>query len=299
MTNPPNKYLLITGASGFLGWNLARVALKTWPGWTIFGAYHSTPVTIPGVDTAKLDLTDFSEMKAAFAHIQPDAVIHTAALSNPNWVQVNRSEAQRVNVTATLNLAGLCADRSVPFVFTSTDLVFDGTRAPYDEGASVSPVSVYGEQKVEAEEKILGLYPESAICRMPLMFGRGGTRNGSFMQWMLGEMRAGKELRLFTDEFRTPASGETAAKGLLLAAEKAHGFLHLGGRERVSRYKFGQLLAEVFELPQARLVRGHQADVQMAAPRPPDVALDSKMAYELGYDPLSLEDELKKLKSES
>ncbi len=299
MTNPPNKRLLITGASGFLGWNLARLALKTWPGWTIFGAFRSTPVTIHGVDTGRLDLTDFSEMKAAFAHIQPDAVIHTAALSNPNWVQVNRSEAHRVNVTATLNLVRLAAERGIPFVFTSTDLVFDGTRAPYDENASVSPISVYGEQKVEAEEKILGLYPESAICRMPLMFGRGGTRNGSFMQWMLGEMRAGKDLRLFSDEFRTPASGETAAKGLLLAVEKAHGFLHLGGRDRVSRFEFGQRLQEVFELPQAQLIQGKQADVEMAAPRPADVALDSAKAYGLGYDPLSLEDELKKLKSEN
>lgn len=299
MTNPPKKRLLITGASGFLGWNLARVALKMWPGWTIFGAYHSTPVVIPGVDTAKLDLTDFSALKTAFSFIQPDAVIHTAALSNPNWVQVNRKEAHRVNVAATLNLLGLCADQGASFVFTSTDLVFDGTGAPYDEGASVSPISVYGEQKVEAEEGILSLYPESAICRMPLMFGRGGTRNSSFMQWMLGEMRLGKDLRLFADEFRTPASGETAAKGLLLAAEKAHGLLHLGGRERVSRYEFGQLLGEVFQLPQARLIRGSQGDVEMAAPRPADVALDSQRAYDLGYDPLSLEDELKKLKSES
>ena len=178
-------------------------------------------------------------------------------------------------------------------------MVFDGTRAPYNEEASVSPVSVYGEQKVEAEEKILGLYPESAICRMPLMFGRGGTRNGSFMQWMLGEMRAGKDLRLFADEFRTPASGETAAKGLLLAAEKAHGFLHLGGRDRVSRFEFGQHLQEIFALPQAQLIRGKQSDAEMAAPRPADVALDSRKAFDLGYDPLSLEDELKKLKAES
>lgn len=295
VTSAPPKHLLITGISGFLGWNVGRVAVDTWPNWTVFGAHLTTPAAPPRVDAAKLDLTDYADLKAAFAHVQPDAVIHTAALSNPNWVQVNRAEAERVNVTATLNLAGLCADRAIPFVFTSTDLVFDGTKAPYAEDAPVSPVSVYGEQKVAAEEGIRGLYPEAAICRMPLMFGRSGTRNASFMQWMLGEMRAGKELRLFDDEFRTPASGETAATGLLLAAQQARGLLHLGGRDRVSRYEFGQILREVFAVPQARLLRASQRDVPMAAPRPADVALDSRRAYELGYDPLPLEDELKRL----
>lgn len=292
----PNKRLLITGISGFLGWNLGRIAPGAWTDWDHFGAYWTTPTALPGVDTAKLDLADYADLKAAFAHIQPDAVIHTAALSNANWVQVNRAAAQRVNVTATLNLAGLCADRAIPFVFTSTDLVFDGTDAPYAEDGLVSPVSIYGEQKVAAEEGIRSLYPPAAICRMPLMFGLSGTRNTSFMQWMLGEMQKGTPLRLFDDEFRSPASGETAAKGLLLAAQAVHGTLHLGGRERISRYEFGRRLQEVFGLPHARLERGRQADVPMAAPRPADVSLDSSKALKMGYDPLPLTDELERLK---
>ncbi|HAX78559.1 MAG TPA: NAD(P)-dependent oxidoreductase, partial [Cyanobacteria bacterium UBA11372] len=106
----------------------------------------------------------------------------------------------------------------------------------------------------------------------------------------------GKELSLFTDQFRTPASGKTAASGLLLALEKVEGILHLGGKERVSRYEFGRLMAEVFELPQDKLKACLQEDVPMPAPRPNDVSLNSEKAFALGYQPLSLREELEKLR---
>jgi dTDP-4-dehydrorhamnose reductase len=116
------------------------------------------------------------------------------------------------------------------------------------------------------------------------------------MQPFIQTLREGKELSLFTDEFRTPVSGTTAAKGLLLALEKVNGRIHLGGKERVSRYEFGRLLVEVLELPSEGLKSCQQADVKMAAPRPQDVSLDSSKAVEIGYAPLSLREELKVLK---
>ncbi len=64
----------------------------------------------------------------------------------------------------------------------------------------------------------------------------------------------------------------------------------------MSRYDFGQLMAEVLELPQERLKSCQQKDVQMAAPRPADVSLDSSMAFALGYQPLSLREELEMLR---
>ena len=137
---------------------------------------------------------------------------------------------------------------SIPYVFTSTDLVFDGLNPPYKETDPVSPVNLYGEQKVMAERGILVRYPVAAICRMPLMFGVATPPATSFMQPFMQTLREGKELSLFTDEFRTPVSGKTAAQGLLLALAIS-GIIHLGGKERVSRYDFGRLLIEVLQLP--------------------------------------------------
>jgi dTDP-4-dehydrorhamnose reductase len=289
------KKLLVTGASGFLGWNLCQLAKQEWD---VYGTYFSKAVEIPGVTLVKADLRDFQDVQRLFNEIQPAAVIHTAAQSSPNFCQTYPDESHQINVTASCNIAGLCADYAIPCAFTSTDLVFDGLNPPYRETDPVCPVNRYGEQKVMAEQGMLERYPRVAVCRMPLMFGvaQGAT---SFIQAFIKALREGQELSLFTDEFRTPVSGTTAAAGLLLALEKVEGLIHLGGKERVSRYEFGRIMADVLELPQEKLKACRQKDVPMAAPRSADVALDSSKAFALGYKPLSLREELEVLRGKA
>lgn len=286
------KKIFITGASGFLGWHLCQLSKEDWQ---VYGTYFSHPLEILGIKMLKVDLTNFQELKAIFSDIKPTAVIHTAAISQPNFCQTHPEESHAINVTASCNIAGLCAEYSLPCAFTSTDLVFDGLNAPYKETASVSPVNLYGEQKVKAEIGMLERYPLTAVCRMPLMFGMETPTAKSFIQPFIETLKAGNELKLFIDEFRTPVSGTTAAQGLLLALEKVQGLIHLGGKERISRYDFGQLLVEVLQLPDSGLKSCRQQDVKMAAPRPADVSLDSSQAFALGYQPPSLKAELEKI----
>jgi dTDP-4-dehydrorhamnose reductase len=286
------KKLLITGASGFLGWHLCQLAKTEWE---VYGTYSANFIEIPAVKILKVDLTDFTELKGVFHHIQPAAVIHTAAQSQPNYCQLHPQETYKINVIASSNIAGICADLSLPLAFTSSSLVFDGLNSPYIETDKVCPVNIYGEQKVQAELSILDKYPLAAICRMPLIFGSETPTAKSFIQPFIQTLKAGKELSLFIDEFRTPVSATTAAKGLLLALEKINGYLHLGGIQRISRYEFGQLLVEVLHLPSANIRPCYQQDVKMSAPRPADVCLNSSKAFSLGYQPLSIKAELELL----
>ncbi len=286
------KKLLVTGASGFLGWNICQEVKNEWE---IFGTAFSHPVEIEGVNIMQTDLTDYEELKRVFNEIRPEAVIHTAAAAFPNYCQENQTESRKINVDASINLAGLCADNNIPFAFTSTDLVFDGQNVPYQEEDPVGPMNVYAEQKVKAEQGVLKRYPDAAVCRMPLMFGDTWQTSKLFFQLMVNALEEGTELKLFSDEYRTPVSGRTAARGLLLALDKAHGLLHLGGRERISRYNFGLLMMDVLEVREARLVRSFQKDIIMTAPRPLDVSLDSSKAFALGYNPISLREELEML----
>ncbi|MBW4695083.1 MAG: NAD(P)-dependent oxidoreductase [Lyngbya sp. HA4199-MV5] len=284
--------LLVTGASGFLGWNLCQVATSKWD---VYGTSCSKSITIPDTTMVAIDLTDFAAMQRLFEDVQPDAVVHLAAQSSPNVCQNQPEASYRLNVTTAVNLTGLCADRDLPFAFASSEMVFDGLNAPYREGDRVSPINCYGEQKALAEVKILDRYPKAAVCRMPLMFGAVPPTASSFIQPFIQALRSGKELKLFTDEIRTPVSGTTAAKGLLLALQTAQGRLHLGGKERVSRYEFGCLMAAILSLPTASMVACRQEDVPMAANRPPDLSLDSTKAFKLGYAPPSLCAELEAL----
>ncbi|MEL7078716.1 MAG: NAD(P)-dependent oxidoreductase [Cyanobacteria bacterium J06648_1] len=287
------KKLLVTGASGFLGWNLCQLAQASWE---VHGTYFTHQVTIPGAALHQTDLTDFAALDRLFKQVDPDAVIHTAAASKPNFCQTNREAAYAINVGVAVNVARLCGERDIPCAFTSTDLVFDGQNPLYKEEDSVCPINYYGEQKAIAEQKMAEIYPQVALCRMPLMFGVPSPVSPSFLQGMVSSLKAGKEINLFTDEYRTPASGSAASQGLLLAVEKqVQGILHLGGKDRISRYDLGLLLADILDLPTDIIKPGKQADVVMVAPRSPDTSLDSSKAFALGYKPLSLREELTRI----
>jgi dTDP-4-dehydrorhamnose reductase len=288
------KKLLITGASGFLGYHLCQIAPSKYQ---VYGTYFRHCLDIANVNLSKLDLTKINELKTLFETIKPDAVIHTAAASKPNFCQTHPHKSYLINVTTSENIALLCGQDHIPCVFTSTDLVFDGLNAPYNEHSPVSPISIYGQHKAIAEQKMFQIYPKIALCRMPLMFGKATPCAHSFMQPFMAKIKGGEELSLFSDEFRTPVSANTAAKGLLLTLEKQiSGLIHLGGKERISRYNFGLLMAEVFNLSTNTIKPCSQKDVTMAAPRSPDVSMDSSYAFSLGYQPLSIREELVSLK---
>ena len=288
------KRLLITGASGFLGWNIIKRAISNW---AIFGTFFSHRVSISGCTLVQADLTKFKEMKQLFDETKPTAVIHTAAISNPDFCQQNRSESYKLNTEASINIAGLCADLQIPCLFTSSDLVFDGRYPPYSEDDEPSPVNAYGEQKALAESGMKHRYPPTVICRMPLMFGESGPVASSYIQPLIKAMTSGIEINLFTDEFRTPASGKNAAEGLMIALDKLPAIVHLGGAERISRFEFGRLVSRVFQFRQAILKPCKQKDLNMPAPRPADVSLDSSKARAMGYQPDSLAAELERLRN--
>lgn len=286
------RKLFVTGASGFLGWNLCRTALR---GWSVYGLARRNQDPIEGVELRRADLTRLNEIKEIVREIRPDAMIHAAAESNPNFCQLNPAESRAINVEATVNLASLCADMRIPFVFISSDLVFDGLKPPYTEKDDPSPISIYGEQKVEAERAVLQIYPQALVCRTALMFGDTGPGAASFIQPLINSMKEGRQLDLFIDEYRTPVSAVNAAQGILLALSKTNGILHIGGPERICRFDFAQLLRDVIGAQNAKLCPRSRQSIEMPAPRPADVSLDSSKAMALGFKPGSLRNELERL----
>lgn len=289
------KNLLITGASGFLGWNVCHAA-KT--DWNVTGTYFSHEIRIPGCELIRIDLTNYEDLKNLFKTITIDAVIHTAAVSQPNLCQINPMDSEKINVRTSQNLCSFCLEKQIPFLFTSTDQVFDGTKAPYSERIPVSPISIYGEQKVAAESSILTLYPQATICRMPLMFGDGSPVSNSFLIHLLQSIQNNKKITLFFDEYRTPTSGYNAAQGLLMVLKKKiRGIIHLGGKEKISRYEFGKKLACYCGLTTSMITPISQNSLRMKAPRPQDVSLDSSFAFDMGYTPLTITEEFDRIES--
>ena len=285
--------LLVTGASGFFGRIICKQATRKW---NVVGISHSQNISLPGVALLQADLTNENHVAYIFEKVNPGAVIHSAAAAKPDFCEVHPVASFNINVTASSLVARQCEERNIPCVFISTDLVFDGLKAPYREDDPVSPVCEYGKQKVLAEQKILGSCSKAVVVRLPLMFGSAGPGAASFIQPLIRAMMQGTELHLFTDEFRTPVSAGSAAEGIFKVMNKSGEIFHLGGLDRISRYDIGVLIKDIIRLENAVIQPCLQKNRQFAAPRPPDVSLSSSKARAYGFRPKTLMYELQELK---
>lgn len=285
--------ILITGISGFVGWHVNLLDRKDHE---IFGTYHSTPVEFPNVRTIQVDLEKKKEVDKVLNEIRPEAILHLAALSNPNTCAKNPSLSRKANVLATQHILEWCVKEKCRLIFASTDLVFDGLNPTYKEDATCHPVNVYGEHKLEAEQMIMQKMPGAAIARLPLMYGLPENEKGYLSNWV-GRLKRGEVVHAFTDEFRTQVWALDALKGMLLLAEQgAMGIYHLGGKSVFSRFDFIVKVAKALSLDSKLVHPSKQVEVQMPAQRPPDVSLDSEKAFALGYQPIQLRDFLERVK---
>lgn len=284
------KTLLLTGASGFLGYNFLQLDLSNWKVVTLINQHDLQNDNIKKV---RCDIANIASLKQILNELKPEAIVHLAAISNANYCEENIKLSFQVNVSASAVLAEWSAQHHIPFLFTSTDLVFNGEKGNYVETDVTDPLMVYGKQKAEAERLIQSVYPDACILRMPLMFGEGG----SFLLNDISKLKSGEPLNLFTDEYRSIAGGKSASIGIKQALENSRkGIYHLGGKQKLSRYDFGLMICETFGFSKSLIVSKLQSEVKTAAPRPKDVSLNSEKAYQSGYAPLNVEEELYSLK---
>jgi dTDP-4-dehydrorhamnose reductase len=222
--------ILVTGAAGLIGSYLVRTA----PRW----APHRQ---VYGMTRQDADLTNERQVEVLWDRLQPQAVVHCAALSRAGRCEADPGLAHEVNVRATRRIAELAYDR--PFVFLSSDQVFDGTKGSYVETDEVHPVNVYGETKAEAEQIVLR-NPAHTVVRVALTAGSSKTGDRSFVEDMRKACRQGQTLTLFTDEFRCPLPAGVVARAVWeLLDQERPGLYHLGGSERMSRWDIGLALA--------------------------------------------------------
>ncbi|MFN8276370.1 MAG: NAD(P)-dependent oxidoreductase [Chitinophagales bacterium] len=274
------KTVFITGASGFLGYHLLeRASLR----YKVHGCYHQHPPRSNQGHFYPCDITNIREVGDLIDDLEPDAIIHTAAIADAGICFKEPALSYAINVEAAAQLAGIASDLQIPFVFTSTDLVFDGHKGNYDENDTPQPTSVYGQQKAAAEDAIQRIYPESLIARIPLLFGRPGASARSPFSKLLADLKNGTPVKLFHDEYRSMCSAYTIAEGLLHLMEHESGILHLCANERMSRYQFGCEVAKAFGLSTGSIEAVSQKEIVFSEPRPADVSMNCAKAIAAGY----------------
>ncbi len=262
----------ITGAHGLLGSHLLRASPCYAPAWQAIGLAR-----------AQLDLTDFGAVRRLFHEHRPQLLIHCAALSRSPACAENPALARKLNVEVTACLSELAA--AIPFIFFSSDLVFDGRSGNYDEKAAPNPLSVYAATKVAAEQIVLA-NPRHTVVRISLNGGASPAGDHGFNEEMRRAWQAGKTLKLFTDEFRSPMPAAVTARAIWeLAARNRPGLYHLAGRERLSRWQIGQHIAARWPQLNPRIEPCSRKDYTGPS-RPADTSLDCARIQKLISFPL-------------
>lgn len=247
--------LLIIGASGYLGSELARHVPDA------AGTFHRRRVPA-GI---QLDVCDGAAVDRVVRELQPEAVINTAYLQSGDG-------AREVNEAGAQNVARAAAAAGARLVHVSTDLVFDGTLGrPYEPDDSPTPVMEYGRQKLKGEEVVRAAHPEALIVRTSLIYG--GPSPSPHERLALDAADGRAEVSFFTDELRSPAPvGPLAAELVRLSEGSDAGARHVAGADGVSRLEFASLVVAAAGGDPGRLRSG------LAAEHPDPRPLDCRLA---------------------
>lgn len=191
--------LLLTGLNGTLAPKLARAAVAR--GWEV-----------TGWDRSRVDPEDTAAADAFLAATRPDAIAHLA-FGAEGWAA---------------RLAAFAAGRGVPFLFTSTAMVFDhepdGPHRPHDARTARDD---YGRYKIRCEDAVRAASPSAVIARIGWQIDPDATGNNMLAQLDRWQRETG---RVAASRLWRPATSfmaDTAAALLDLIADPVPGPVHL------------------------------------------------------------------------
>ncbi|HEY6835899.1 MAG TPA: dTDP-4-dehydrorhamnose reductase [Gaiellaceae bacterium] len=161
-------------------------------------------------------------------------VLHAAAWTDVDGAETDPTGARQVNVEGTRNVAALGA----PVVYYSSDYVFDGAkREPYVESDEPSPLSVYGQTKLEGEREVR----DGWILRSSWLFGWTGK---NFVRTMLELGRERDEVSVVADQVGCPTYVGHLAESTRALLDRPRGVWHLTAQGECTWAEFARAIFE-------------------------------------------------------
>ena len=235
------RTILLTGASGQVGWELQRTL--------------ATLGRVVAPSHAEFDLARPDTLADALCAIKPDLIVNPAAYTAVDQAEIEQELAYAINAEAPLALAREAARRGITLVHYSTDYVFDGTQfGAYAEYDALRPLGVYGASKQAGEELVQASGADHLIFRTSWVYG---LRGKNFLLTMQRLARERDKLAVVADQFGAPtwarSIAEASAQVLALwlspgatAADRQRlsGIYHMSCGGRVSWHGFAEAILQ-------------------------------------------------------
>lgn len=291
--------ILITGANGFLGYYLTGQLLQK--KFNVI-ATGKGDCRLPFLKDSnflyvQMDFTDPFSVHDVFEKYKPGIVVHGGAISKPDECEQDQWQAYLVNVEGTVTTLLNAAEQKSFFIFLSTDFIFDGEKGMYKEDEKANPINYYGKTKLEAEEAVKEYEYDWAIVRTVMVYGKPILSRSNILSIVKEKLEKGEPYKVVDDQVRTPTYVEDLAAGIVhIIEKKAKGVFHLSGKDVMTPYQMACKAADFLKLDKSLIKKVTAADFSQPAKRPPLTGLNiDKARKELGFEPLSFEEGLKKM----
>ena len=297
LLNLEMKTILVTGSNGLLGQKITEKILTEGRLNLIATAKGANRFPVEGgYEYAEMDILNAEQIKQVVLKYQPDAIIHTAAMTNVDTSETNKDACYQLNVAATQNMVSLCEEHHIHFIHLSTDFIFDGGDGPYVETDAPNPLSYYGETKLLAELAVQNSKAKWAILRTVLVYGiTADISRSNIVLWAKGALERKQPINVVNDQWRTPTLAEDLAEACLLAVENAaQGVYHIAGKDYMSIADLVRKVADYWSLDHSLILEISSAGLNQKAKRPAKTGFVLAKAIEdLKYNPHSFEEGLK------
>jgi dTDP-4-dehydrorhamnose reductase len=305
----------LTGATGFVGSNLARVFGEQGDAELFCPVHTHRPPPGAPYDWAPLDLTDPDAVRRSIAGFRPDAVVHAAILNDFGRLYTNRWESWDAYVGATRSVVDAANEVGARVLLLSTDWVFDGTQGGATEATPPNPINLYGFLKAASELVVSERAAHGAVARIGAVNGvhwarpeaprRQDAGFGYFVLSLVEELRARRRFTVWESAainmVATPTLASDAAELILLIVEQEReGIFHCCGGESVDRAELGRRAVRAFDLDAELLDLGPPDPRALPpAPVPYDTSLDAAAtAAALGVELPDLDSALGRMRME-
>ena len=236
------KKILITGSSGFLGSRLAYYLKEKYE------------LLLPS--HAELNVSREEAVRAYMEEHRPDAVIHCAALSNTWYCEQHREESHKVNVQGTVRIAKACKLTGAKLVFMSSDQVYNATPLPslLKQEQVLQPVNIYGQHKLECEQRAQWNLPESVGLRLTWMYDLPDSHmklNSNILVNLQKAYNDGSTINAATHEYRGVTYVWDVVRNIEKAISLPGGIYNFGSGNTLNSYELHLKAAELMGLKES------------------------------------------------
>ena len=272
--------ILITGANGLLGLNLALEAMSVH---RVTGVHRGKLGSAP-FNLLHADLLQANAVDSVLGLARPDWLINCAALADVDACEEHPQQARLLNTDLPRDLARGCALRNIAFVHISTDAVFDGESDNfYTEEDAPNPLGVYAKTKLEGEQAVLDVNSKAIVARVNF-YGWSLSGRHSLAEFFFNNLTNHKGMSGFTDVIFCPMLVNQLGRILLTMLEKElSGLYHVVGPRAMSKYQFGVEIARRFGLQEGKISPKSILSSGLTAQRSHNLSLSiHKLSTDLG-----------------